>query len=74
MRRLASRDARRIREAIRGLVEDPRPAGSIKLAGFASFWRIRVGRFRIAYEINEEDRHLMVLRVALRNERTYRGL
>ena len=73
-RRLADRDVRRIREAIRGLAETPRPVGSVKMTGFATVWRIRVGRFRIVYEINEEDRHLAVLRVALRNERTYRGL
>ena len=74
LRRLADRDARRVREAIRGLVEDPRPVGSVKMTGFAAVWRIRIGRFRIVYEINDEDRHLAVLRVALRNERTYRGL
>lgn len=67
-------DARRVREALRNLVGDARPTGSVKLAGFASVWRVRAGRFRIIYEVDEAEGRLMVLRVARRDERTYRDL
>ncbi len=67
-------DARRVREALRNLVGDARPTGSVKLAGFASVWRVRAGRLRIIYEVDEGERRLMVLRVARRDERTYRDL
>ena len=73
-RRLSSEDARRVREALRELVEDPRPAGCVKLSGFAAVWRIRAGRIRIIYEVFDEEHRLMVLRVARRDERTYRRL
>lgn len=74
VRRLAPGDARRVREALRNLVDDARPTGSVKLSGFVAVWRIRAGRFRIIYEIDEGEGRLMVLRVARRDERTYRDL
>lgn len=73
-RRLAAEDARRIREALRKLVSDARPGGSVKLTGFASVWRVRTGRFRVIYEIHDDERRLIVLRIAGRDERTYTNL
>ena len=73
-RRLASEDALRVREAISSLVHNPRPPGSAKLAGFVAVWRIRTGGFRISYDIADEERQLMALRIARRNEGTYRRL
>ena len=46
----------------------------MKLAGFATVWRIRAGRFRIIYEVHADEQRLMVLRIARRDERTYRNL
>lgn len=74
LRRLAPEDARRVRDVLRNLVDDARPRGSMKLAGFVAVWRIRAGRLRIIYEIDEGEGRLMVLRVARRDERTYRDL
>ena len=37
-------------------------------------WRIRARRVRIIYEVFDEERRLMVLRIASRDERTYRRL
>ena len=72
--RLTTEDARRVRDALRNLVNAPRPVGSVKLAGFAAVWRIRVGRFRVIYEVHDDEQRLMVLRIARRNEATYRRL
>ena len=69
-RRVPRGDARRIRNALRGLVDDPRPIGSVKLRGFDNVWRIREGDYRIIYEIHDNEQRLMVLKVARRNERT----
>ena len=74
VRRLAPEDARRVREALRSLVGDARPAGSVKLTGFATVWRVRAGRFRSIYDVDDGEGGLMVLRVARRDERTYRDL
>ena len=64
----------RVREALRNLADDPRPARSVKLTGFDAAWRVRAGRFRIIYEVHDDERQLMVLRIARRDERTYRDL
>jgi len=42
----------RIARAIAGLRENPRPAGCRKLVGSESDWRIRVGEYRVVYEID----------------------
>ena len=73
-RRLAPRDARRIRDALRELGRDPQRTGSAKLAGFAAVWRVRTGQFRVIYEVHGDEQRVMVLRIARRNERTYRSL
>ena len=73
-RRLAPEDALRVRDTLRELASDPHPRGSAKLAGFGAVWRVRAGRFRVIYEVHEDEQLVMVLRVARRDERTYRGL
>ena len=48
------RGYRRVVETIRGLADDPRPVGSLKLTGFdPPAWRARVGDHRIVYEIDD---------------------
>ncbi|MCY3861633.1 MAG: type II toxin-antitoxin system RelE/ParE family toxin [bacterium] len=74
VRRLAPEAARQVRDVLRNLVDEPRPARSVKLSGFAAVWRVRAGQLRIIYEVHDDERRLMVLRVARRDERTYRGL
>ena len=41
----------RVADALRSLANDPRPVGSRKLAGTKHDWRIRVGDYRVIYEI-----------------------
>jgi mRNA interferase RelE/StbE len=73
LRRLPPGDAAGLRGPILALAIDPRPPGASKLAD-TSLWRLRVGRLRIAYLIDDEGRLVVVLRVARRDERTYRNL
>lgn len=54
---------KRIAAAIDGLAENPRQPGAKKLAGAENLWRIRVGDYRILYEIH--DRQLLVVIVAI---------
>ena len=70
-RRVPRNDARRIRNALRSLADDPRPIGSVKLRGFDDAWRIREGEYRIIYEIHDDEQRVMVLKIARRNESTY---
>ncbi len=65
--RLPQKEYERVRDAIRALAEDPRPAGCIKLTGREG-WRIRVGRYRVIYEIEDVVRVATVLDVGHRRD------
>ncbi|HSL33452.1 MAG TPA: type II toxin-antitoxin system RelE/ParE family toxin [Candidatus Limnocylindrales bacterium] len=71
LRRLPPGDAARLRGPILALAIDPRPPGVTKLAG-TDFWRLGVGDLRIVYHIEDEDRLVVILRVARRSESTHR--
>jgi mRNA interferase RelE/StbE len=66
--RLSSEVHDRVISAIRGLASDPRPPGCRKLAGSKHDWRIRVGDYRVVYEIADEIRIVRVNRVRHRRE------
>ena len=59
---------RRILDAMKKLRNEPRPAGVVKLAGDENLWRIRVGNYRIVYEIYDDRLIILVLRVAHRKD------
>lgn len=48
--------AERILEKIEQLTEEPRSPGIRKLRGWRNLWRLRVGEYRVIYEINDTDR------------------
>lgn len=64
------RDARdRVIAAIRRLAKDPRPRGTRKLAGeMQGAWRIRVGTYRIIYDVDDDQQLVIVLAVLHRRE------
>ena len=57
----------RIQEQIDKLRENPRPDGAKKLKGETGF-RVRVGDYRILYEINDEVRTITIYRVKHRRD------
>jgi len=59
---------RRIVAAVDGLAMEPRPAGVVKMAGDDNLWRVRVGEYRIVYEIHDGLLIVLVLRVAHRRD------
>ena len=72
LRRLDTRIRNRIEDAIEALSENPYPRASLKLKGVDSAWRIRVGAFRVVYEVHEDLILVTVLKVDRRGEDTYR--
>jgi len=66
--RLSSDIHDRVVAAIQGLATNPRPPGCRKLAGSKSDWRIRVGDYRVIYEIADQIRVVRVNRVRHRRE------
>jgi mRNA interferase RelE/StbE len=60
---------RRIVKAIRGLGDEPRPVGAIKLTGYdPPAWRLRVGEYRVVYEVRDSDVLVIVVNVAPRGD------
>lgn len=57
----------RVDDAIYGLATEPRPSGCKKLKGQQNTYRVRVGNYRILYDI--EDDVLKVLVVEIGNRR-----
>lgn len=56
-----------IRDAIRNFGQEPRPHGSTKLIGREG-WRIRVGDYRVIYEIDDQRRMITILHVGHRRD------
>ncbi len=65
--------ADRLITEIESLADDPRPSGCIKLKGSREAYRIRVGDYRVIYEIDDDRLIVLVVRVAHRKD-VYRGL
>ena len=66
--RLSSEIHGRVIAAIQALAANPRPPGCRKLAGSKHDWRIRVGDYRMVYEITDEIRVVRINRVRHRRE------
>lgn len=67
-RKIHPSDRLRIKEAIEALARDPRPQGHVQLTGGAGECRIRVGQYRVVYDIEDRELLILVLRVGHRRE------
>ena len=65
---LSSTIRTRIFKTIDGLALEPRPNGCKKLSGVKNAYRVRVGEYRIVYEIYDAVLVVIVIRVAHRRE------
>ena len=72
LRRMDRAEARRVVEAAETLSEDPRPSNAQKVQG-TPYLRIRVGSYRVVYEVRDEALVVLVVKVGHRRE-VYRGL
>ena len=64
---LAAPIAARISEAIDALAVNPRPTGCRKLVGTDQIYRVRIGDYRVVYEV--QDSRLLVLVIKLGHRR-----
>ena len=65
--KIPTSDYKKIKAAINALSENPRPNGYLKLKG-RSGYRIRVGNYRVVYEIEDEVLKIFILTVAHRKD------
>lgn len=62
-----------IRKQIDSLAENPRPVGAQALRGYRGFFRLRVGDYRIIYQVEDPRLLVLVVRIGHRRE-VYRNL
>ncbi len=58
----------RILPRIKAFADNPRPTGCHKLAGSKNDWRIRIGDYRVVYEIDDARKQVKIFRVRHRRE------
>ena len=66
--KMSSDVLRRLEEAISGLGEEPRPQGARKLQGVENLFRIRVGDYRVIYQIQDKALVVLVVKIGHRGE------
>ena len=65
--KLPKKDYERVRDAVWKLAENPRPNGYLKLTNRDGY-RIRVGNYRIIYEINDNRIEIIILLIGHRKD------
>ncbi len=59
---------RKVVKLLETLANQPRPEGVVKLAGDDNLWRVRIGDYRVVYEIHDARLIVLVLRIAHRKD------
>ena len=67
-KRLPHEIVRRVDAAILALEENPRPSGCVKLEGSDSDYRVRIGDYRILYEVNDAKKFVTIAHVRKRSD------
>ena len=67
-RKLPLHIRKRIRESLEKLRTNPRPNSVKKMSGYDDRWRIRVGDYRVIYQIKDDVLQILIVRVAHRRD------
>jgi mRNA interferase RelE/StbE len=67
LQRLPQEDYERVRDSMHGLAQHPRPPGCLALTGRAG-WRIRIGDYRVIYEIDDVQHTVTIVHVGHRRD------
>ena len=65
--KLPNEVVKKILDALDDLVEEPRPMGYIQLKGRGGY-RIRIGNYRVIYDINDDELLILVVEIGNRKE------
>lgn len=68
LRKLDPTARRRVQAAIELLAAEPRPPAAKRLVNFEGEWRVRVGDYRIVYDVHDDELVVLVLSAAHRRE------
>ena len=70
-RKLPPRDQARVKDALLAMQEDPFGGDIKRLKGQDAAWRRRVGNYRIVYDLEVEERRIVVAGILRRTSTTY---
>jgi mRNA interferase RelE/StbE len=68
LKSLPSQDQRRIAAVVSSFAIEPLPIGTKKMHGFENTYRVRVGNYRIIYEIRNKEVTVIVLKIGHRKD------
>jgi len=68
LKRLSAKNFQRIIPHIKALAENPRPVGCQKISGSQNDWRVRVGDYRVIYEVADREKVVRVMRIRHRGK------
>ena len=68
LKKLSAEIFYRIVPILKALAENPKPPGCRKITGSKNDWRIRIGEYRVIYEIDENAKAVKILRIRHRRE------
>lgn len=78
LKKLPKNDQQTVYDQLKSLASNPHPHGnriktlvSYSLYGHPATHRLRVGRYRVLYDIDEVSRRVVLLAIRKRDERTY---
>jgi mRNA interferase RelE/StbE len=68
IRRLPRDVQTRAGHAIDGLEQDPRPPGVVKMSGYDRRYRVRIGDYRVVYDIFDDRLVILIIEVVHRRD------
>jgi len=68
LERLSADVVGRIFPRIEALAQNPRPPGCRKLRGFENLWRIRIGDYRVVYQVFDDKMVVDIVAVRHRSQ------
>ena len=73
IKRIPRRILENIQERIASLATDPIPSGAEPIQGYKDHYRIRIGQYRVVYEVTSTIRIITVIRIGHRKD-VYRNM
>lgn len=68
LRKISKSDIPKVLSSIKALANEPRPQGAQMLKGENRYFRIRLGDYRIVYEIKDAERLITIIKIGHRSE------